>query len=359
MEKKEYVCFDKRMTNIVKGFAIIFMMLLHCYGERAYDVPLDYSHLLFAGSSDMFKICVGMFCFMVGYGYAFSRDKDLKYSWKHIKKLLISFWVILFVFTLPLCYTDVIQSGIGIFLYNLVGIDSHYNYYSWFVYFYIFAMIVMPFVARFINRKPVRNTAITVVATVLLSIAVHEIPRFLSWFGVQVPPIVESKPLLALFFSLSMTPITVLGYLFAHERYYERINIGRLPNLFSLLVCLFMMALALTLHHLWSPINIPFQFDFFYAPLMIGAIAVLFSKFEWEPFRSVMAKLGEVSVYMWFFHALFFTKVVSWFYQPAITIFSDINLVVLWTIVLTFFVSWLIKMIVDRVINLVTGGRGL
>jgi hypothetical protein len=46
---------------------------------------------------------------------------------------------------------------------------------------------------------------------------------------------------------------------------------------------------------------------------------------------------------MWFFHALFFTKAVRWFYQPAITFFGDINLVVLWAIILTFFASWLIK----------------
>ncbi len=77
--------------------------------------------------------------------------------------------------------------------------------------------------------------------------------------------------------------------------------------------------------------------------------------FEWRPVKAVMIKLGEVSVYMWFFHALFVTKVVSWFYQPAITIFSDVNLVVLWAIVLTFFASWLIKTIVDGVVNLLSG----
>ena len=62
-----------------------------------------------------------------------------------------------------------------------------------------------------------------------------------------------------------------------------------------------------------------------------------------------MIKIGELSVYMWFFHALFYTKAVRWFYQPVITIFNDINLVVLWTIILTFFASWLIKSIVDAI----------
>ena len=89
--------------------------------------------------------------------------------------------------------------------------------------------------------------------------------------------------------------------------------------------------------------------DLFYAPLIIGAIVVFFNKFKCPHFRKTMAKIGEVSVYMWFFHALYYTKAVRWFYQQAITIFHDINLVVLWAIVLTFFVSWLIKSLVDSV----------
>ncbi len=347
-----YVRFDKGMTAIVKGFAIVFMMLLHCYGADNYDVQLNYDHSLLTGASDMFKICVGMFCFMVGYGYAFSKDKDMKYSWRHIKKLLITFWTILFVFTLPFCVKEVANTDASILFYNLFGINSRFNYYSWFVYFFIFAMIVMPFVSRFIDRKPVRNTAIVVVVCVLLSVVVHEIPRFMSLVGVQMPAIVDVDPLMALFNSLMMMSATVLGYLFAREGYYERINIGKLSGALTVVLCVIAFVVALGLRHYFYPLNIPFQFDFFYAPLMIGAIVVFFSKFELRPLRAVLMKLGEVSVYMWFFHALFYVQAVRWFYQPAITIFNDINLVVLWAIVLTFFISWGIKSVVDWVVKL-------
>lgn len=348
------VRFDKGMTAIIKGFAIIFMMLLHCYGSDNYDVVLDYSRSLFTGESDMFKICVGMFTFMVGYGYAFSRDKDFKYSWRHIMKLLITFWTILFLLTLPFCFKEVAHTDASILFYNLFGINSRFNYYSWFVYFFIFAMIVMPVVSRFIDRKPVRNTAIVVVICVLLSVLVHEIPRFMSWIGIQMPAIVDIDPLMALFNSLMMMSPTVLGYLFAKGGYYERINIGKLSGVWTVLLCGIAFVVALVLRHYFYPLNIPFQFDFFYAPLMIGAIVIFFNKFNCGPVRTALMKIGEVSVYMWFFHALFYVKAVRWFYQPAITIFNDINLVVLWAIVLTFFASWLIKSVVDRVIKLVS-----
>lgn len=99
------IIFDKSKTAIIKGFAIVFMIILHMFGSNSYDVDLPMNHneslISFMG---VFKICVGIFVFMVGYGYAFSKDKDLKYSVRHVKKLLTTFWVILFCFVFPAGY---------------------------------------------------------------------------------------------------------------------------------------------------------------------------------------------------------------------------------------------------------------
>lgn len=80
--------FGKDKTAIIKGIAIIFMIMLHC------------------GVADVLKLCVGIFTFMVGYGYAFAKNKDWRYSLNHIKKLLIPFWTILLVFTFPVMYVQ-------------------------------------------------------------------------------------------------------------------------------------------------------------------------------------------------------------------------------------------------------------
>ena len=350
-QSNQYVRFDKNITRIIKGFALIFMMILHCYGRELYDKSIDFSHSLvnsfFHGE---FKICVGMFLFMVGYGYAFSKNKDWRYSLQHIKKLLIPFWTILFVFTFPFCFDSVI-GNFKTTVYNLFGISSEYNYYSWFVYFFIYAMIVMPFISRYIDKKPLKNTVIVIIVASILTVVIHEIPRFLALFDIVVPDVVDNKPHLALFNCLMMTPIVSLGYLFAHEGYYERIKISGISKFGVFFICLAVIIVCFVLRHFTHRSNNPFNLDLFYAPLVIGAIAVLFNKFDWRIFRKVISKIGDVSVYMWFFHALFFTIAVKWFYQPAITIFNDINLVVLWTIVLTFFASWLIKSIVDSIVK--------
>lgn len=324
--------FGKDKTLIIKGVAIIFMMLLHCYGKEHYLVEVDFSHAPLSHINDVFKICVGIFVFMVGYGYNFSKTKDWRYSLQHIEKLLIPFWIILFIFTIPFCYKEFIASGWITMLYNLVGIDSQFNYYSWFVYFFIYAMIVMPFLARFINRCPLRNLIITVVVAYFLEVAVHAIPGML-----------ENKPLLAIFNCLFHTPGMALGYYFAHKSIYQRIRVP--SQLLSLIIGMAMIVLPLIPRHFCTAIY-GFQLDFIYAPIVICGILLIFNSCKLKILNNTFIELGKVSVYMWFFHALFFTKAVSWAYQSFITVFKDVNLVIIWAILLTFITSWIINYII-------------
>lgn len=84
--------FGKDKTTIIKGIAIIFMIVLHCAIPQYWDIPLkEFSNVELTHFMETFKICVGIFTFMVGYGYAFAKTKDLEYSLKHIRKLLLPF----------------------------------------------------------------------------------------------------------------------------------------------------------------------------------------------------------------------------------------------------------------------------
>ena len=348
------VRFDKGMTSIVKGFAIIFMIILHSYGDN-YDVSLDFSHGYLLMYRSQFKICVGMFTFMVGYGYAFSKTKDIKYGLIHIKKLLIPFWTILFLFSAPFCISYILDSDIKTILYNLFGVTDRnpkpFLNYGWFVYFFIFSMAVMPIISRFIDKNPIKNSVISIIILFSIEVVFHEIPRIMGIFNIDIPRVAETDLPLAFFNCLIMSPIMVLGYLFAQKGYFERINVNYLSRFSTLCVCILTMIAIIVLRKFTYNDHNPFNLDFFYSPMMITAIVILFSKFQWRYFRAILTKMGGVSVYMWFFHALFFTTAVKWFYQPAITIFSDINLVVLWTIILTFFASWGIKSVVDWIVR--------
>ena len=98
------LAFGKDKTAIIKGIAILMMIILHCGGSGAtYDVPIRTmdSYPILGFIHPQFKLCVGIFSFMVGYGYAFAKVKDWRYSLKHIWSLLKVFWLILIVITIP------------------------------------------------------------------------------------------------------------------------------------------------------------------------------------------------------------------------------------------------------------------
>ena len=116
--------FGKDKTAIIKGIAILFMIVLHHGGQAWFDVKLPaFRDVATISYLSVFKICVGIFTFMVGYGYSFAKSKDWRYSLQHIKKLLIPFWSILFIFTLPIIVYKGELGGVKLIL-NLFGINS-------------------------------------------------------------------------------------------------------------------------------------------------------------------------------------------------------------------------------------------
>ena len=336
----KYVRFDKDMSSIVKGFAIIFMMFLHCYDDYKYEVPLNFDHA-YMFLHDGFVVCVGIYAFMIGFGYAFSLTKDLRYGWQHIKKLMIPYLIIFFVFILPTCYHEFFASGWKMMLYTLLGLDVRFFYYNWFIYVFIFAMLVLPYFTRFIDKNPLSNTLISVAGVYVTQVLFH----FLVY------PRIDTHFQYMFFNCFTLTMVYLLGYLFAHEHYYERIPIDKISKPVALVLSLSVLLLVQFLESRYR-IRAGFMFDFFYAPLAIGAIVLIFSKFELKHLRRAMIKLGWASMYMWFLQALFHTPIVRTVYQPIITIFSDINLVVIWTIVVLFFASWILKTIVDYLLAL-------
>lgn len=309
--------FGKDKTSIIKGIAIVFMIILHC------------------SVGDVFKLCVGIFTFMVGYGYAFAKVKDWHYSMVHIRKLLIPFWVILFVFTFPVMAVKGIlfEGGVEKLLLNLIGINSEYNWYSWFVAFFIYAMLVLPFMSRLIDRQPMLWTTILIIITWLLEVAVHSIP---GWSEKDITQ--------RLFDFLICSPGMLLGYLFAHNGLFTIISLPR--HWFILLVALLLITLVFALRIFVGSIA-GFNLDFFYAPLFILAVLIIFNLYKLPLLSRVLTLFGNVSVYMWFFHALFFTEVVSDVYGPLIRVSNNLWIVTPWTIFVTFVCSWFIQKSVE------------
>mgnify|MGYP002856895462 CR=1 FL=1 len=330
--------FGKDMTSVIKGFAILFMIILHCANPKWYDFALDASCIeTIIKYHDVFKLCVGIFAFMVGYGYAFSKTKDWRYSLQHIKKLLIPFWVILLIFTLPIAMLHNQTGGLKIVLLNLFGINSELNFLSWFVAFYIYAMIVMPFIARLIDKKPILYTILLIVVSYGLEMVVHTFYTY-NDFTQRL-------------FDCLITPIMLLGYIYAHLRLFTKIKLPQHWTMTLFAVAIIVVVFVMRYHYRSI---FGFNLDFFYAPIFIFAVLILFNLYKITAFKRVMMLLGDTSVYMWFFHALFFTGAVRWFYQPSIHVSGNLIIITLWTTLITFIASYILIKIQTLITNYIS-----
>lgn len=254
------------MTNAVKGVAIIFMIFLHVFGgpnwyESSYNIPLNSNQALlkFMGS---LQICVGIYAFMIGFGYAFSKNKDLKYSVLHIKRLLTVFWTIMLILIIPAGYRSI--TGAENFIYELFGIKENLCWVSWFIYLYIWSMIILPFAARFLEKQ----IYIRGFALIVASYAAMAIIWFMNRQFADIPL------LLALMGSLGWTPTIILGYVFSKEKLFQRMHIPASR-------CIYVLATVIIFATLYCKSIFTglliVKFDLIYAPVVLGAILILLS----------------------------------------------------------------------------------
>lgn len=333
------ITFGKDKTAIIKGFAIVFMILLHVFGGAGWyedDIPMNHNEGLIRFMHS-FQICVGIFVFMIGYGYAFSFKKDFAYSVKHVKQLLLVFWSILFLFAVPASIKTLASSGVGggrLLYLNMFGIDETLLWVTWFVFVYIWAMIVMPLLGRLIDKNSLLWTGLLMLLAYVAQVIVwYYVPDFNSqcWWH-------------ALFVCISWTPTILLGYLFARKKLFQKI---KLLNHWTVpVVAIIIVAFTLWLKMVMPGIKI-FNFDIVYAPIIILCILVVFSQYPMKCFSKALAELGDKSVYMWFVHALFFTAATRPVYHQFVMISDNLWLVAIWTILLSYIISFVLKKIVE------------
>lgn len=216
----------------------------------------------------------------------------------------------------------------------MLGLSSTLCWVSWFVYFYIWAMIIMPFAGRLIDRKPIVWTPILMVIAYAFMVVVHKF----------VLPANTNDWTQALFDCLLNTPLMLLGYAFARLKVYEKVKV---PATWTTVAISIVVAALVLIARAYTPGAISLITKLIYAPLMILCILAIFTAKPLKLASKVMSELGDKSVYMWFFHALFFTAATRPVYQHFVMISDNLWLIALWTIVLSYVCSYIIKKIVE------------
>lgn len=339
---------DKKQTDITKGVAILFMLLLHLFCTKQYiglfdplimigGTPLVYYLALFG------DMCVAMYCFCSGYGlmigYKNNKENYFKKNLIRILKLYINFWIILFIFVLILGpimgQGDKYPGDLKTFILTFTAIDPAYNGAWWFLTTYIILVLL----SQYINKMVIKYNS-------LLIIGISFIIYFVGYIQRIMVPIVTDSEIInyilrqAALFGTSQLPY-VVGVIFAYKKIYSKtyniFNKVKFKNILAMSLILLMIILH------------GFVQTLFVAVFTGIAFIVLFNlidKPKW--LNEGLRYISKHSTNMWlthmFFYTIYFKELV---YAPKYPIF-----IFIWLVILCIITSYLINFIYKPIIKL-------
>lgn len=342
------ISFTREKTQILKGIALLLMLVHHTINKDYWTQGPSSLASIYDYVGHSTKICVWIFAFLVGYGFFCSKNKTMKYSLKRILLLVIPFWAMLFGLFIPAAYisgnlsqvmsNSLIGGGKEVF-YNMFGLSESLNWYSWFVGFYCFSILMMPFLHKLFSRFPKLGWIVAIIGFYVLAIAFHMIP---NW---------DQMPIIHMMFTTcTLIPLIIVGYMCAKWN-----GDGKIPQCFegkSRLPLALLTIIVVIIINGFRLETKGFCIQAFYTPLLIFAIVGIFNSFELKWLSKGLTKVGDLSMYMWFFHAIFFTETVNHYtknlvFEPVHNYFYTLFM----TFVLTYCGSWVIKKLLTPIIN--------
>ena len=319
----------KDKTLIIKGFAILFMIAHHCFIKEFYlDSPSILNSYFALRVQIGMKMCVGLFTFIIGYGGGYALKIDLRYIYSHVWRLLKQYWIVLAITLLIIIIHEssfkfiVGQREFGRVLLNMVGLNPYYNLGNWYIYFYIYALCIIPLLRRFLlNRVWVK----TLILTVCCGIASYSIPADMLLFKVLKE-------------CLRYTPILVIGYVCAKTQILTLLyNLTKYKAIWALLA-----VVAVVFRCMASSI-IGISTDIVCVPTFILSISALFIGNENSLIASVFSSLGKNSTLMWFIHALPFSSATRIIFQSSPLWINNVFVLFLVITIMSFLVSLIIN----------------
>ena len=347
------IAFSREKTQMLKGVALLLMLVHHTAVPELWADDGSALHMVLTHVVASTKMCVYIFAFLVGYGFFCSANKSWRYSLRRIALLLVPFWTMMTVLFLPSAMATQAHSGTGSYaliggvistplelVYNYFGISESLNWYSWFVCFYILSILALPFLHRHVfSRLPKWGWLATILLCYIAEIAIHSIP---NW---DKMPLIQN-----LFIFFSTFPLIAVGYQCGKWN-----RDGRVPQWFEVRKKLALALGAVAAVMLVKAFNFNtfgFCIQAFYTPVLVFALVGIFNSYELPRVKRFLVKVGDLSMYMWFFHAIFFTTTVNAFsrylvFEPIHNYFYTLLI----TFVLTYAGSWLFKRMLTPILN--------
>ena len=315
-------------STALKGIAILLMIMHHVLIKDYFIDPVAClrSNIVILRLMVLGKVCVGLFMFVTAYGYALQKKRDWLYSFSHIKRLLLRYWALLVIFIALGFLAGNHPDSITVLL-NLFGLSSAYSCANWYVYFYIYAMLVLPLLSWLVDRYRVWP--------VLLSIVVCGLASYLLKSDNLWLKVVRE--------CLFYTPVLAIG------RYLAQSGMAVIRHRFSTIELVLALVLALAAGCVSRDI---YGFCTFTViiPVMAWTMVALLRQQCLHNLRAVLIKLGQLSLYMWFVHSVFFSSMTRSLFQQS-SLWPK-NLILVYLVV--FGISLVVSVLLARVDKAIT-----
>ncbi len=331
--KKNVEAFPKSDTQIIKGLAILLMLMHHLwfFPDRIAGGKLKYLFTFLGKSStdvmgSFGKICVSLFFFVGGYGiYIQSKNRSFNIL-KNIKKIYKNYWKVFLIFIpigyiffnnqTPYCldekiYNNFLFFGYNYILANFLGLSSSLNAEWWFLKSYIIAIITFPFIKRlFKDKDTVINIFIIIIVTILMCNVfpfLGTIPELgtLSNNYLYTTFLCQNAPYISCFW---------MGILFAKDDLFKKVikKINEAIVLNPIVDIIGIMLIVYSREFVVGEI-----IDILYVPLLIILFLNLIQKLP--IIQKIFTFLGDNSTNMWLTHSFFcyyfskFAKITTYF----------------------------------------------
>lgn len=319
----------KKQSQIMQGIAILLMVYHHFFlNPEQLSSWVSYGNMEFVRHFAWFgKICVGLFCFVSGYGlfHTISRISHetvtslLKSGYRdmllRILRLYCKFWCVLIVFK----GLDVLFLGAHLdfseFLGNFTGICVTYNGTWWFLMQYVEMLLFLPLLDLLFthfslpSEQKKKHIIFAILSAVVMCIAV-----LLFLFSSQPLTVLgavkaQLRP--------AFLAVFVAGYIIARFGIFSRLTSrlysmgkGCLPAVSFLgLVCSIAIRVLLTEDASFAAL------DFLLVPLFCFGILQLLSCCSF--LSGLLARFGQISVWLWLLHTCVYADTIGLFERLA------------------------------------------
>lgn len=342
--------FTKEDTKVIKGVAIIYMLIHHLFPFTDRIVDGNYYISIFSVGEHTIEywlgcignMCVGFFMFLSAYGSSITYLKLVdKNQWNKkcylkLKNFFIIFWQVFLIFV-PIGFIIGYYERFSIseFFLNFFCIGSSYNLEWWFATPFIVLTICFPIIYHMLKSENVYLCLLEICG--IASLIRYVLPEIMGldifsdftthsffWNIIQL--------------TLNQLPMFSMGVLVARFDLLNRVlKIMEEKLTEGISLCISVAFVSITSIMYITDGGIYATYAYIYILFLIVGWIYIIRKVK-NVYR-ILYRIGEVSTYMWLIHSFF-----CYYFFQKITYYPKISIIVLlWLTVLTFVTAQVVK----------------